>query len=196
MISHDSAWSVLGSRAKKCKHQRQGTWFLLIRRIVMPAEVCCEFFWWILIWDSKYHSPRIFYKFIPLRFFFVIFCIFTGIRCGVDIAQNQTRVARFWINAGKYFFVIFTKLIPRRIFLYCKNFGVDGILSANRLFAPSSNRFTEISCNLSIVLGNQFALGSEDPNQSSGDILAWALSLRTSLWWNERGRLFHLLTKH
>ena len=31
------------------------------------------------------HSPRIFYKLIPLPFFFVFFfVIFTGIRCGTD----------------------------------------------------------------------------------------------------------------
>ena len=43
----------------------------------------------------------------------------------VDIAQNQTRVARF--STLEIFFVIFTKLIPRRIFFCIANIlGVDG----------------------------------------------------------------------
>ena len=52
---------------------------------------------------------------------------FTGIRCGVDIAQKPNKSGQILDQRLKIFFVIFTKAIPRRIFfLYCKKFGVDG----------------------------------------------------------------------
>ena len=88
------------------------------------------------------HSPRNFYKLIPLPVFFCNFFweflrelvaapIFfvapmrsSGSR--VDIAQNQTRVARFWINAGKYFCDFHEINSSEDFLLYCKNFGVDG----------------------------------------------------------------------
>ena len=59
----------------------------------------------------------------PPVFFFVIF---TGIRCGVDIAQKPNKSGQILDQRWKILFAIFTKLIPRRIFLYCKNVGVDG----------------------------------------------------------------------
>ena len=78
----------------------------------------------------QYHSPRNFYKLIPSRFFlFVIFfCNFYGnslrppIFSVTPMRSSGSRVD--W----KIFFVIFTKLIPRKNFcLYCKNFDVDGM---------------------------------------------------------------------
>ena len=55
--------------------------------------------------------------------------------------KNQTRVARFWINARKYFFVIFTKLIPRRIFCIANILVlmvVRNFAARNKSFAPTS----------------------------------------------------------
>ena len=83
-----------------------------------------------------YHSPRNFYKLIPLPVFFV-FVIFTGIRCGtdfffvtpmrssgsrVDIAQKPNKSGQILDQRWKIFFVIFTKIIPRRIFFVLQNF--------------------------------------------------------------------------
>ena len=45
----------------------------------------------------------------------------------MDIAQKPNKSGQILDQRWKIFFVIFMKLIPRRIFLYCKNFGVDGI---------------------------------------------------------------------
>ena len=42
-----------------------------------------------------------------------------------------TKTKQEWPDSGstlENIFVIFTKSIPRRIFLYCKHFGVDGKL--------------------------------------------------------------------
>ena len=71
--------------------------------------------------------PEFFYKLIPCRFFFCyFFCNFYGnslrppIFSVTPMRSSGSRVD--W----KIFFVIFTKLIPRKNFLYCKNFGVDG----------------------------------------------------------------------
>ena len=91
-----------------------------------------------------YHSPRIFYKLIPLPFLgvFFVFVIFTGIRCGVDIAQKPNKSGQILDQRWKIFFVIFTKLIPRRIFLYCKKFGVDG----NDFEKDGEARDTTLSC--------------------------------------------------
>ena len=50
-------------------------------------------------------------------FFLGIFSvIFTGIRCGVDIAQKPNKSGQILDQSWKIFFVIFTKLIPRRMF--------------------------------------------------------------------------------
>ena len=45
----------------------------------------------------------------------------------VDIAQKPNNSGQILDQRWKIFLVIFTKLIPRRIFLYCKHFGVDGV---------------------------------------------------------------------
>ena len=71
-----------------------------------------------------YHSPRNFYKLIPLPYFFFVFffVIFTGIRCGhrfffvTPMRSSGSRVD--W----KIFFVSFTKLIPRKIFFVLQKF--------------------------------------------------------------------------
>ena len=43
----------------------------------------------------------------------------------MDIAQKPNKSGQVLDQRWKIFFGIFTKLIPRRILLYCKNFGVD-----------------------------------------------------------------------
>ena len=90
-----------------------------------------------------YHSPRNFYKLIPLPICFCIFfVIFTGICCGHRFFCNShallgesrgycTKTKQEWPDSGstlENIFVNFTKLIIRRIFLYCKHFGDDGNL--------------------------------------------------------------------
>ena len=63
----------------------------------------------------------------PPDFFLYFFCvIFTGVRCGVDIAQKPNKSGQILDQRWKIFFVIFTQLIPRRIFCIAKKFGVDG----------------------------------------------------------------------
>ena len=44
----------------------------------------------------------------------------------MDTAQKANKSGQILDQRWKIFFVIFTKLIPRKIFLYCKHFGVDG----------------------------------------------------------------------
>ena len=77
--------------------------------------------------------PEIFTNEFPSRFFFVFcFVIFTGIRCGVDIAQKPNKSGQILDQRWQISFVIFTKLIPRRIFLCCKHCGVDGSSETNK----------------------------------------------------------------
>ena len=48
----------------------------------------------------------------------------------VDIAQKPNNSGQILDQRWKIFFVIFTKLIPRRnLFVFCNNFGVDGMCS-------------------------------------------------------------------
>ena len=83
------------------------------------------------------HSPRNFYKLIPLLVFFCnLFCNFCGnslrhrfffvtpMRSSgsrVDIAQKPNKSGQILDQRWKTFFVIFTKLIPRRIFFCIAN---------------------------------------------------------------------------
>ena len=88
-----------------------------------------------------YHSPQNVYKLFPLPFFCIFWVNFYGNSLRPPfflVRKSSTRnqltspdrcgvfLFLWGRGAGKYFFVIFTKLIPRRIFLYCKNCGVDG----------------------------------------------------------------------
>ena len=53
----------------------------------------------------------------------------------VDIAQKPNKSGQILDQRWKIFFVIYTNLIPRRIFfLYCKHFGVDGKLDRVSFF--------------------------------------------------------------
>ena len=52
-------------------------------------------------------------------------------------------MARFWINAGKYF-CNFYEINSSQVFLYCKNFGVDGIATIEMGHLPIQKR--TISC--------------------------------------------------
>ena len=75
----------------------------------------------------------------PPVFFLLVFCfvLFTGIRCGVDIAQKPNKSGQILDQRWKIFFVICTKLIPRRkLFLYCKTFGVDGTSKKPKPYSP------------------------------------------------------------
>ena len=77
----------------------------------------------------QYHSPRNFYKLIPLPVFFFVsfFVIFTGIRCGVDIAQKPNKSGQILDQCWKNIFCNFYEINSSQdFFLYCKNFGVDG----------------------------------------------------------------------
>ena len=62
--------------------------------------------------------PEIFTNEFPSLFFFLyfFFVIFTGIRCGVDIAQKPNKSGQILDQRWKIFFVFFTKINPRRIF--------------------------------------------------------------------------------
>ena len=77
-----------------------------------------------------YHSPRNFYKLIPLPDFFLyfFFCNFYGnsLRCGYCTKTKQE-----WPDSGstlENIFVIFTKFIPRRIFFCIANVLVSMVL--------------------------------------------------------------------
>ena len=99
------------------------------------------------IYNINYHSPRIFYKLIP--HFVFLFVIFTGIRCGtdffvtpmrssgsrVDIAQKPNKSGQSLDQRWKLFFVIFTKLIPRRLFFCIANILVLVVLNSPRIFS-------------------------------------------------------------
>ena len=56
---------------------------------------------------AEYYSPRNFYKLIPLPFFWggYFFVIFTGIHCGVDIAQNPSKSGQILDQRWKIFFL-------------------------------------------------------------------------------------------
>ena len=46
----------------------------------------------------------------------------------MDMTQKPNKSGQILDQRWNIFFVIFTKLIPRKnFFLYCKNFGVDGV---------------------------------------------------------------------
>ena len=67
--------------------------------------------------------PEIFTNEFPSRFLGGIFLvIFTGVRCGVIIAQKPNKSGQILDQRWKIFFVIFTKLIPRRIFIVLQQF--------------------------------------------------------------------------
>ena len=83
-----------------------------------------------------YHSPRNFYKLIPLPVFFVIFfVIFTGIPCGADFFCNShallgescgycTKTKQEWPDSGstlENIFCNFYEIIPRRNFFDIAN---------------------------------------------------------------------------
>ena len=93
------------------------------------------------IFVSIYHSPRNFYKLIPLPFFYFFFVIFMGIRCStdfvfvtsmrssgsrVDIAQKPNKNGQILDQRWKIFFYEINS--SQDVCLYCKNFGVDGTL--------------------------------------------------------------------
>ena len=50
-----------------------------------------------------YHSPRNFYKFIPLPFFCIFFVLFTGIRCGVDYCTKTNKSGQILDQRWKIF---------------------------------------------------------------------------------------------
>ena len=68
--------------------------------------------------QCAYHSPRNFYKLIPLPVFFVCTLFFLNFY-GNSLRRGYcTKSKQEWPDSGSTleFFVIFTKLIPRRIF--------------------------------------------------------------------------------
>ena len=54
--------------------------------------------------------------------FLYFFVIFTGIHCGMDIAQKPNKSGQILDQRWKIFFVISTKLSPRRIFFVLQKF--------------------------------------------------------------------------
>ena len=98
------------------------------------------------------------------RFFFVTPMRSSGSR--VDIAQKPNKNGQILDQRWKLFFVIFTKLIPRRIFfLYCKNVGVDG-KEFPRFFLRDQ--------------GNPKHQGMEDQGREPGRRSPWAQSEKVS----------------
>ena len=79
-----------------------------------------------------YHSPRNFYKLIPLEVFFCnFFCNFYGNSLRPPIFSVTLMRSSGSRVDWKIFFVFFYEIISSQdvFFLYCKNFGVDGTLS-------------------------------------------------------------------
>ena len=80
--------------------------------------------------SDDYHSPRNFYKLIPLPFFFfvIFFVIFTGIRCGHRFFCNSHALLGESRGLENIFCKFYEINSSQEFFLYCKHFGVDGIL--------------------------------------------------------------------
>ena len=78
----------------------------------------------------KDHSPRNFYKLIPSRFFFFLyfffFVIFTGIRCGHRFFCDSHALLGESRGLEDIFCNFYKINSSQDLFLYCKNFGVDG----------------------------------------------------------------------
>ena len=84
-----------------------------------------------------YHSPRNVYKLIPLPFFFLFFYanslrhrfFFVTPMCSSGSRGYCTKTKHEWPGSGstlKLFFYFYEINSSQDLFLYCKNFGVDG----------------------------------------------------------------------
>ena len=84
---------------------------------------------------TRYHSPRIFYKLIPLQVFFCnFFCNFFGNSLRPPIFSVTLMRSSGSRVDWKIFFVIYTKLIPRKNFFCIANILVLMVQEIIRIF--------------------------------------------------------------
>ena len=89
-------------------------------------------FWLSLLWGATIRkslpfTPKFLQINSPPGFFCIFFVIFTGIRCGMDIAQKPNKSGQILDQRWKIFCSFYEINSSQDFFLYCNIFGVDGI---------------------------------------------------------------------